>query len=145
MYPDKWYVDLALGGNKVEAGCNRKLVWRHTPWLGPHAAEGPVRPLPRALQGEDCFVLKLCADPTTLKKRSEKAAQIMRHVLFDYFSHLPRIRSSGGDVVHWETTINSYLEDYGYIDGVVITHSGRSVASLVRFGETQKSHTRTWM
>ncbi|KAI4389519.1 hypothetical protein MLD38_001736 [Melastoma candidum] len=180
MYPDKWYVDLALGGSKVEAGCNGKLVWRHTPWLGPHAAKGPVRPLRRALQGldprntaglflnatcagekkidgEDCFVLKLCADPSTLKARSEKAAQIVRHVLFGYFSqksgflihledsHLTRIRSNGGDVVHWETTINSYLEDYAYVDGVVIAHSGRSVASLVRFGETEKSHTRTRM
>lgn len=50
MNPDMWYVELALGGSKVHAGCNGKLVWRHTPWLGPHAAKGPVRPLRRALQ-----------------------------------------------------------------------------------------------
>lgn len=50
MNPDMWYVELALGGSKVHAGCNRKLVWRHTPWLGAHAAKGPVRPLRRALQ-----------------------------------------------------------------------------------------------
>lgn len=50
MNPDMWYVELALGGSKVHAGCNGELVWRHTPWLGAHAAKGPVRPLRRALQ-----------------------------------------------------------------------------------------------
>lgn len=50
MNPDMWYVELALGGSKVHAGCNGRLVWRHTPWLGAHAAKGPVRPLRRALQ-----------------------------------------------------------------------------------------------
>lgn len=50
MNPDMWYVELAVGGSKVHAGCNGKLVWRHTPWLGAHTAKGPVRPLRRALQ-----------------------------------------------------------------------------------------------
>ncbi|XP_076934356.1 uncharacterized protein LOC143600598 [Bidens hawaiensis] len=50
MNPDMWYVELALGASKVHAGCNGQLVWRHTPWLGAHAAKGPVRPLRRALQ-----------------------------------------------------------------------------------------------
>lgn len=50
MNPDMWYVELAVGGNKVRAGCNGKLVWRHTPWLGSHTSKGPVRPLRRGLQ-----------------------------------------------------------------------------------------------
>lgn len=50
MNPDMWYVELALGGSKVHAGSNGNLVWRHTPWLGAHAAKGPVRPLRRAIQ-----------------------------------------------------------------------------------------------
>lgn len=50
MNPDMWYVELAVGGSKVHAGCNGKLVWRHTPWLGAHTAKGTVRPLRRALQ-----------------------------------------------------------------------------------------------
>ena len=54
MNPDMWYVELALGGSKVHAGCNGRLVWRHTPWLGAHAAKGPVRPLRRALQVFEC-------------------------------------------------------------------------------------------
>lgn len=180
MNPDMWYVELAVGGSKVHAGCNGKLVWRHTPWLGAHTAKGPVRPLRRALQGldprttasmfadarcigekkvngEDCFILKLCADPETLKARSEGPAEIIRHVLFGYFSqktgllvhmedsHLTRIQSNGGDAVYWETTINSFLEDYRAVEGIMIAHSGRSVVTLFRFGEMAMSHTKTRM
>ncbi|MBA0863567.1 hypothetical protein Goshw_023088 [Gossypium schwendimanii] len=180
MNPDMWYVELAVGGSKVRAGCNGKLVWRHTPWLGAHTAKGPVRPLRRALQGldprttasmfadarcigekkingEDCFILKLCTDPQTLKARSEGPAEIIRHVLFGYFSqktgllvqmedsHLTRIQSNGGDAVYWETTINSFLEDYRSVEGIMIAHSGRSVVTLFRFGEVAMSHTKTKM
>ncbi|KAH1072228.1 hypothetical protein J1N35_024556 [Gossypium stocksii] len=180
MNPDMWYVELAVGGSKVHAGCNGKIVWRHTPWLGAHTAKGPVRPLRRALQGldprttasmfadarcigekkingEDCFILKLCTDPQTLKARSEGPAEIIRHVLFGYFSqktgllvqmedsHLTRIQSNGGDAVYWETTINSFLEDYRSVEGIMIAHSGRSVVTLFRFGEVAMSHTKTKM
>ncbi|KAL1822188.1 hypothetical protein ACET3Z_008966 [Daucus carota] len=180
MNPDMWYVEVALGGSKIHAGCNGKLVWRHTPWLGSHAAKGPVRPLRRALQGldprttanmftnarcigekkidgEDCFILKLRADPQTLKARSEGPAEIIRHVLFGYFSqktglllhledsHLTRVQTIGGDAVYWETTINSFLDDYRSVEGIMIAHSGRSVVTLFRFGETAMSHTKTRM
>ncbi|PKA49774.1 hypothetical protein AXF42_Ash004315 [Apostasia shenzhenica] len=181
MSPGMWYVELAVGGSKVHAGSNGKLVWRHTPWLGAHAAKGPVRPLRRALQGldpmttasmfanarcigekkingEDCFILKLAADPETLKARSEGTAEIIRHVLFGYFSqrtgllihiedsHLTRIQSiAGGDSVYWETTINSFLDDYRPVDGVMIAHSGQSVVTLFRFGEAAMSHSKTRM
>ncbi|CAD6211609.1 unnamed protein product [Miscanthus lutarioriparius] len=183
MSPDMWYVELAVGGSKVRAGCNGRLVWRHTPWLGAHAAKGPVRPLRRALQGldplstaglfaeawcvgekkvgdEDCFILKLCADAETLRQRSEGPAEIIRHVLFGYFSqrtgllvhledsHLTRIQPhAGGDAVYWETTISSFLEDYRAVDdgGVVIAHAGRSSVTLFRFGEMAMSHTKTRM
>ncbi|ESQ30496.1 hypothetical protein EUTSA_v10011429mg [Eutrema salsugineum] len=180
MNPDMWYVELSVGGSKVRAGCNGKLVWRHTPWLGSHTAKGPVRPLRRALQGldprttatmfaeskcvgekkvngEDCFILKLCTDPETLKARSEGPAEIVRHILFGYFSQrtgllvqiedsqLTRMQSHGGDAVYWETTINSSLEDYKQVEGIMIAHSGRSVVTLFRFGEVAMSHTRTKM
>ncbi|KVH93323.1 uncharacterized protein LOC112517095 [Cynara cardunculus var. scolymus] len=180
MNPDMWYVELAVGGSKVHAGCNGNLVWRHTPWLGAHTAKGPVRPLRRALQGldprttasmfadakcvgekkingEDCFILKLCADPQTLKARSEGPAEIIRHVLFGYFSqktglivhmedsHLTRIQTNGGDAVYWETTINSFMDDYRPVEGIMIAHSGHSVVTLFRFGEMAMSHTKTRM
>ncbi|OAY84057.1 hypothetical protein ACMD2_04622 [Ananas comosus] len=181
MAPEMWYVELAVGGTKVHAGCNGRIVWRHTPWLGAHAAKGPARPLRRALQGldplttasmfadarcigekkvdgEDCFILKLSADPRTLKARSEGPAEIIRHVLFGYFSqktgllihledsHLTRMQSNtGGDTVYWETTINSFIEDYRPIEGMMIAHAGRSAVTLFRFGEVAMSHTKTRM
>ncbi|KAG4159995.1 hypothetical protein ERO13_D02G206200v2 [Gossypium hirsutum] len=180
MNPDMWYVELAVSGCKVHAGCNGNLVWRYTPWLGAHTAKGPVRPLRRALQGldprttaimfanarcigekningEDCFILKLCAGPRTLKARSEGPAEIIRHVLFGYFSqktgllvqmedsHLTRVQSTGGDTVYWETTINTFLEDYHPVEGIVIAHSGHTVVTLFRFGEVAMNHTKTKM
>ncbi|KAF2581532.1 hypothetical protein F2Q68_00005683 [Brassica cretica] len=120
MSPDMWYMELVLGGSKVLAGCDGKLVWRHTPWLGPHAAKGPVRPLRRALQ-------------TGLLVHLED-------------SQLTRIQNIGGEAVYWETTINSYLEDYKPVEGIVIAHSGRSVATLLRFGDMSSGHnTKTTM
>lgn len=50
MVPNKWLIELAVGGNKVVAGSDGNVAWRHTPWLGSHAAKGGVRPLRRALQ-----------------------------------------------------------------------------------------------
>lgn len=109
------------------------------------------------INGEECFILKLCADPKTLKARSEGPAEIIRHVLFGYFSqktgllvlmedsHLTRIQSSGGEAVYWETTINSFMDDYRPVEGIMIAHSGHSVVTLFRFGETAMSHTKTRM
>jgi hypothetical protein len=111
----------------------------------------------KKINGEDCFILKLCTDPLTLKARSEGPAEIIRHVLFGYFSqktgllihledsHLTRIQNNGGDAVYWETTINSFLDDYRPVEGIMIAHSGRSVVTLFRFGETAMSHTKTRM
>ncbi|THG12860.1 hypothetical protein TEA_028468 [Camellia sinensis var. sinensis] len=150
MNPDMWYVELALGGSKIHAGCNGKLVWRHTLWLGPHVTKGPgLDPRTTAsmftnarcigekkINGEDCFILKLCADPHILKARSEGLAEIIRHVLFGYFSqktgllvhledsHLTCIQSNGTNAAYWETTINSFLDDYRPVEGIMIAHSG---------------------
>lgn len=50
MIPNKWLIELVLGGHKIAAGSDGNVAWRHTPWLGAHAAKGGVRPLRRALQ-----------------------------------------------------------------------------------------------
>jgi hypothetical protein len=112
----------------------------------------------KKVNGEDCFILKLSADPQTLKLRSEGPAEIIRHVLFGYFSqrtglmvqmedsHLTRIQPhAGGDAVYWETTISSALEDYRAVEGVMVAHAGRSAVTLFRFGEAAMSHTKTRM
>ncbi|KAI3417731.1 uncharacterized protein J3R85_014178 [Psidium guajava] len=123
MVPDKWLIELVLGDQKVVAGSNGSVAWRHTPWLGAHTAKGSLRPLRRALQGldpvtiaavfssseymgekrigdGDCFVLKLSADQMDLSDRSDSTAEMIKHVAFGYFSQ------KNGLLVHLE---DSYL------------------------------------
>ncbi|KAL0359359.1 UNVERIFIED_CONTAM: hypothetical protein Sangu_0785300 [Sesamum angustifolium] len=109
MVPNKWLIELVVGGHKVVAGSDGNVAWRHTPWLGAHAAKGGVRPLRRALQGLDpvaissifstaeymgekqisgidCFVLKLSAEQADLAERSDSTAEMIKHVTLGYFS-----------------------------------------------------------
>lgn len=41
----------------------------------------------------------------------------------------------GNDSVFWETTIESTIGDYRYVDGINIAHSGKTSALLYRYGE----------
>ncbi|KAG8386553.1 hypothetical protein BUALT_Bualt03G0160300 [Buddleja alternifolia] len=180
MSPGMWSLELAVAGNKVVAGSDGKIVWRHTPWLGTHAAKGPQRPLRRIIQGldpkstsslfakaqclgekrigdDECFVLKVAADRAAVIERNEGPAEVIRHVLYGYFSqksglliymedsHLTRVHSPDNDTVYWETTIGSSIGDYRDVDGVLIAHQGRTVATVFRFGETSMQHSRTRM
>ena len=111
----------------------------------------------RRIGDEDCFVLKVAADQSTLSQRSDGPAEIIRHVLLGCFSHrtgflvyledshLTRIQATGSDVVYWETTIESSLKDYRSVDGVVLAHAGESLVTLYRFGDEAMSHSRTKM
>ncbi|KAJ0982862.1 hypothetical protein J5N97_011117 [Dioscorea zingiberensis] len=174
MSPDMWLVDMVVGRCKVVAGSNGGVIWRHMPWLGPHAARGPPRPLRRIIQGldpkvtarvfenahcigekrigdDDCFVLKVSMNMGVLN------AEVIRHVLYGYFSqrsglivyiedpHLTRVQTLGIDTVYWETTIGSTIEDYREIDGTLIAHQGRTVATVFRFGKGSGNEIRTRM
>lgn len=113
----------------------------------------------RSVDGEDCFVLKVEAEASSLRARNSSSVEIIRHTVWGYFSqrtgllvqledsHLLQIRSSGGTggSVFWETTMESRLGDYRAVDGVNIAHSGRTAVSLVRFGDCQDGNTRTRM
>ncbi|KAL2558082.1 hypothetical protein Fot_02842 [Forsythia ovata] len=177
--PDLWSLELMVSGCKISAGSDGKVAWRQTPWHHSHASRGPPRPLRRSLQGldprstanlfsnslcigektindDDCFVLKIEADPSTLKARSSTNVEIIRHTIWGCFSqrtgllvqledsHLLRIKVPGNDVL-WETTMESLIQDYRTIDGVNIAHAGRTSVSLFRFGEDSESHNRTRM
>lgn len=174
MVPNKWLIELVVGGHKVVAGSDGNFAWRHTPWLGSHAAKGSVRPLRRALQGLDpiavasvfstaqymgekrisdidCFVLKLAANQTDLADRSDSTAEMIKHVIFGYFSqrsgllvyledsYLTRIQSPGSLPTYWETTMATKIEDYRAIEGVMIAHSGQSSVIITRFGDNLKA------
>ncbi|OAY62798.1 hypothetical protein ACMD2_10322, partial [Ananas comosus] len=124
LVPEMWLVELAVSGQQVVAGSDGRVAWRHTPWLGAHAARGGVRPLRRALQasgldpltiaavfstaehvgekpigGEECFALKLEVDPLMLLARSDGTAETIKHKMVGYFS--PR----SGLLVHLEDSL----------------------------------------
>lgn len=178
--PDLWCLELVVSGCKISAGSDGEVAWRQTPWHQSHASRGPPRPLRRILQGldprstanlfsnavcigekaikdEDCFLLKLEADPSSLRARSSNNVEIIRHTVWGCFSqktgllvqfedtHLLRIKASGEDSIYWETTMESLIEDYRPIDGINIAHSGRTSVSLFRFGDSSDTHTRTRM
>ncbi|KAG6572489.1 hypothetical protein SDJN02_26991, partial [Cucurbita argyrosperma subsp. argyrosperma] len=179
MLPGMWSLELVVGGSKVVAGSDGNTVWRHTPWLGTHAAKGPQRPLRRIIQGldpkgtarlfekaqclgekrigeDECFVLKVSAEREAVMERNEGPAEVIRHVLYGYFcqksgvlvyledSHLTRVQTEG-DAVYWETTIGSSIGDYRDVDGVLIAHRGRSIATVFKFGEMSTQFSRTRM
>ncbi|KAK1321582.1 hypothetical protein QJS10_CPA03g01814 [Acorus calamus] len=169
--PDLWCLELVVSGCKISAGSDGKVAWRQTPWHASHASRGPPRPLRRSLQGldprttanlfsnavcigekpidgEDCFVLRLDAEPSILRTRSSSAVEILRHTVWGYFgqrtgllvriedSHLLRIRTVDHESsVYWETSMESSVGDYRPIDGVQIAHAGRTWVTLARFGE----------
>ncbi|KAL9677993.1 hypothetical protein QQ045_015831 [Rhodiola kirilowii] len=181
MSPAMWSLELVVGGSKVVAGGDGNIVWRHTPWLGTHAAKGPQRPLRRIIQGLDpkitaslftksvymgedtiggdsCFVLKVEAGRNDIKERSEGLAEVIRHTLYGYFSqksglliymedsHLTRVASGDVDddtAVYWETTIGSSISDYRDVDGILVAHQGRTIATVFKFGDETIEYSRT--
>lgn len=109
----------------------------------------------KTVNNEDCFVLKLEAESSTLKARSSSNVEIIKHIIWGYFSqrtgllvhledsHLLRINAAAGtgnDDVFWETTMESAIQDYRTIEGVNIAHAGRTSVSLLRFGDNSKSN-----
>nr|GEZ29370.1 hypothetical protein [Tanacetum cinerariifolium] len=57
MVPNKRLIELAIGGHKVVAAGDGNVAWRHTPWIGYHAAQDGVHPLRRARQ-ERTYITK---------------------------------------------------------------------------------------
>lgn len=109
---------------------------------------------------DDCFVLKVSAERSDMLERSEgPAAEVIRHALYGYFcqktgllmyledSHLTRVEfpQSDNEAVFWETTIGSSIDDYRDVDGVLIAHQGRSIATIFRCGEISMQYSRTRM
>lgn len=109
----------------------------------------------KTINDEDCFILKLEAESSTLRARSSNNVEIMRHTVWGYFSqrtgllvhledsHLLRIKASENVGIFWETTMESLIQDYRTIDGINIAHAGKTSVSLFRFGESSESHSRT--
>ncbi|KAL5711699.1 hypothetical protein ACHQM5_013955 [Ranunculus cassubicifolius] len=115
----------------------------------------------KIINNEDCFILKLDASSASLQARSCDNFEIIHHTIWGYFSqrsgllvqfedsHLLRIQTKGDDSVFWETSMESVIDDYKYIEGINIAHSGKTMVTLFRYGEGSANHKRkmeeTWL
>ncbi|XP_010257402.1 PREDICTED: uncharacterized protein LOC104597517 [Nelumbo nucifera] len=114
----------------------------------------------KIINNEDCFILKLEANAASLEARNTKAVEIIHHTMWGYFSQrtglliqfedckLLTIKGKRHSSIFWETRMESVIEDYRYIDGVNIAHSGRTLVTLYRYGDGSINHKRkmeeTW-
>ncbi|XP_031384877.1 uncharacterized protein LOC116198782 [Punica granatum] len=99
---------------------------------------------------EDCFVLKIEAPPSILRAQSSPNTELIHHKVWGYFSQrtgllvhfedtkLVRMKNNnkgkGSDVVFWETTMETDIWDYRYVDGINIAHGGKTCVTLFRYG-----------
>ncbi|KAJ4895921.1 hypothetical protein Rs2_22715 [Raphanus sativus] len=179
----QWNLELVVSGCKVSAGCDGNVAWKQSPWLEhSQASNEPSGPLRRFLQGldpkttanmfagsvcvgekavndEECFVLKLETQPSGLKSRSKRGMETVKHTVWGCFSqrtgllvqledtYLVRIKTGPEeeDVVLWETTSETMIQDYKSVDGIQIAHKGRTCVSLLRLDESLESHSKTTM
>ncbi|KAG9149888.1 hypothetical protein Leryth_020261 [Lithospermum erythrorhizon] len=181
MMPTKWQIELVVGGQKIIAGSdgkdlNEDLMSNVLPLSSlsvPHYVKNKIcvsipqglDPLSisavfslaeyvgeKRISGTDCFVLKLSADHSDLSERSDNTAEMIKHVMFGYFSqrsgllvhledsYLTRIQSPGCHPTYWETTMATKIEDYRAVEGgVMIAHSGKSSAIITRFGDNLRA------
>lgn len=109
---------------------------------------------------EDCFILKLETSPAIREAQSGPNFEIIHHTIWGYFSQrsglliqfedsrLLRMRTNNDEDVFWETSAESVMEDYKYVDNVNIAHSGRTRVTVFRYGEQSANHKReleeTW-
>lgn len=102
----------------------------------------------KSIMNEDCFVLKLDTSAKALKAQSTSNTEIVHHTVWGYFSQrtglliqfedtkLVRMKAGKGDGnVFWETSLESMIDDYRYVDGINIAHGGKTAATLYRYGE----------
>ncbi|KAM7516269.1 hypothetical protein LguiA_005852 [Lonicera macranthoides] len=110
----------------------------------------------KIINNEDCFILKLDTSQSTLDAQSSPKYEIISHTIWGYFSQrsglmvkfedsrLLTVKNKGDDGggVFWETRAESVIEDYKYVDGVNIAHSGRTSVTVFRYGEQSANHKR---
>ncbi|KAG6382883.1 hypothetical protein SASPL_157394 [Salvia splendens] len=170
--PDKWCLEMLISGSKIISGSNGKLSWRQSSNQLRPISKGPPRLLRRFLQGldpraaanlfidavcigekiindEDCFILKIDTNQSTLEAQSSPKHEIIHHTIWGYFSQrsglLVKLEDSrllsvktckeDGDVF-WETSTESVIEDYKLVDGVNIAHGGKTFFTVFRYGNS---------
>ncbi|MCD9637619.1 hypothetical protein HAX54_021020 [Datura stramonium] len=115
----------------------------------------------KTIKNEECFILKLESSIEMLKAQSTANTEVVHHTIWGYFSQrtgllvqfedtkLVRLKSLKGDSnVFWETSMESMLEDYRYIEGINVAHSGKTAATISRYGKNIDYSAKieeTWM
>lgn len=107
----------------------------------------------KIINGEDCFILKLETSPAVREAQSGPDFEIIHHTIWGYFSQrsglliqfedsrLLSMRTKEGDVF-WETSAESVMDDYRYVDDVNIAHGGKTTVTVFRYGEASANHRR---
>lgn len=101
----------------------------------------------KTIKNEDCFMLRLETSSDILKAQSTPNTEIVHHTIWGYFSQrtglliqfedtkLVRMKAAkGDDSVFYETSMESVLEDYKYVEGLNIAHGGTTRATIYRYG-----------
>ncbi|XP_075499628.1 uncharacterized protein LOC142538070 [Primulina tabacum] len=109
----------------------------------------------KIINDQDCFILKLDASQSTLEAQNSPKSEIIHHTIWGYFSQrsgllvkledsrLLTVKTSKDDGdVFWETSMESVIEGYKYVDNVNIAHSGKTFVTVFRYGEQSANHKR---
>lgn len=109
----------------------------------------------KIINDDDCFILKLDASQAALDAQSTSKYEIIHHTLWGYFSQRSGLMvkfedsrlltvktKEDDDGVFWETSAETMIEDYNYVDGVNIAHSGKTFVTVYRYGEQSANHKR---
>ncbi|KAL4645068.1 hypothetical protein ACB092_02G209600 [Castanea dentata] len=108
----------------------------------------------KIINDEDCFILKIDTGAAIREAQSGPNYEIIHHTIWGYFSQrsglliqfedsrLLRMKTQAEEDVFWETSTESVMEDYRYVDGVNIAHSGKTHITIYRYGEQSANHKR---
>ncbi|WOH02947.1 hypothetical protein DCAR_0522337 [Daucus carota subsp. sativus] len=100
----------------------------------------------KTIDDEECFILKHETDKVVLKSQSTENTETVHHTIWGYFSQrtglltkfedtkLVKMKTKTDDHVYWETSMDSVLEDYRYVDGICVAHSGKTKCTVFRYG-----------
>lgn len=98
--------------------------------------------------------MKQETSPAIREAQSGPNYEIIHHTIWGYFSQrsgllvqfedsrLLRMLTKADDDVFWETSTESVMDDYRYVDGINIAHGGRTRVTIYRYGEQSANHKR---
>lgn len=108
----------------------------------------------KIINDEECFILKLETSPAIRESQSGPNFEVIHHTIWGYFSQrsgllvqfedsrLLTMRTKDDNDIFWETSLESVIDDYKYVDGINVSHSGTTRVTVSRYGEQSANHKR---